>query len=123
MSASGSSARRLEDDSITGRITGGAISSNDLKDNAGVTTNAISDEVMSRELCNGMRLAIREETATGTMVYVADCRVIQLESDSESMNGRIVVYNSFEKFNTVKLGSNTATEDIKVKEDLIEGTN
>lgn len=47
---------------------------------------------------------------------------MQLQSDDSSENGRVVVYNSFEKFKAVKVSlTSKPTESLKVK-DLLKAT-
>ena len=81
----------------------------DLKDNAG--DDAMSDADFSQALCNGIRMALRQDTKDETTIFLPACRVIKLKSTKKEMNQRILVVNTFEKYKTVKLKKADADTD------------
>lgn len=84
-----------------------------LDDCAGLKSNAPSDADVAKELCNGIRLAIREEQSIGSYLFVPECRVLLQKSTTADQNDKIVVYNSFSKFKAYKV-DNIQTDDIKI---------
>ena len=79
----------------------------------GVVAGGLSDKELIDELCNGIRLAILEEQSIGNYLFVPDCRVLVQESSVDDDNGRVVVYNSFSKFQAYRL-DNIDADKLKI---------
>ena len=78
-----------------------------------MAADGVTNAEMAKELCNGFRMAILEEQSIGSYLFVPDCRILLQESENEDDNGRVVVYNSFSKFQAYRI-DNLDVDKLKI---------
>ena len=98
-----------------------------LVDKGGVLADGLDDDELTKQLCNGVRLAIREDTQVESFIYLPSCRVFTVKSDEDNeaddqASEHLVIYNSFEEFKVWKMDLDTPTESLTVPQIENDGT-